>query len=170
MWYTPNMTHFNQKHFFCTLEGCHSKHYGKGLCKRHYAAIGRRLAGMLPPHLRLQTGQAGTSEEYVAELLRNKGASVERMHYTCPFDLLVNCSIRVEVKVGIRRPSSGTWAFNIHRHGIIKEECDWYVCVLADINTLWVVKAPIKRYQLECGKRKIKLIQEQQDPLSLLLQ
>lgn len=29
-------THFNRKHFVCTLDYCEEKHYAKGLCRRHW--------------------------------------------------------------------------------------------------------------------------------------
>jgi len=163
------MAHFNRKYFTCSLSNCSLDHYANGLCRNHYARELRYRHGGLSAKFRLQGGFGGTAEDLVSKLLIAKGATVKRMPYNAPFDILVNGTIRVEVKAGIKR-SSETWAFNIHRHGTIDERCDWYVCVLMDLNALWVVRAPVNKYQLECGIKKAKQIQGEQNPLSPLLQ
>src|SRR5262249_50773732 len=45
------------------------------------------------------------------------------------FDLLVDNKHRVEVKCGLPSAIDGlpTWRFNIHRHGVLNEETDFYI-------------------------------------------
>lgn len=78
--------------------------------------------------------EAGIDAEIrVAQRLALFGYSAKRMPYNSPFDLLVNNSLRVEVKYA--RPSDGwLWRINFHRHGELDEtNVDFYVVMLDGI-------------------------------------
>jgi hypothetical protein len=66
------------------------------------------------------------SEKDVARLFLHYGHAVEPQGYKSPFDILVNKTLRVEVKTA-SRCKDGKWRFSIHRAGELKEDCDCYV-------------------------------------------
>jgi hypothetical protein len=75
-------------------------------------------------------------EENVAMVLYQSGRKVKRMSRRSPFDLLIDDTWRVEVKVAGMRMCEGAplWSFNLHRHGKLNEKnVDWYILRLEDI-------------------------------------
>ncbi len=67
-------------------------------------------------------------EEYVLELLRNKGYEVERMSVKHPYDILANQNIKIDVKVSnlYKNSVSGYYTFNLEKHN---HNCDLFICV-----------------------------------------
>lgn len=67
-------------------------------------------------------------------MLVRQTRKIHKMPYSCTFDFLVD-GWRVEFKHGEpqSRASKTTpqWKFNIHRHGKLNEQCDFYVLCLA---------------------------------------
>jgi hypothetical protein len=79
-------------------------------------------------------GKAG--ERRVQMVLYQHGRKTKRMKYACEFDLLVDDIWRVEVKTAKPQKRSGeqsTWKFNLHRHGKLLENTDWYILRMEDV-------------------------------------
>lgn len=93
------------------------------------------------------------AEEKVACLFRRFGYQVQRELYRNEYDLLLNGSIRIEVKCAQPQftPNGPKWKFNIQRHGRVSEEgVDLYVLRLEEIpyfkDSLYLLfEAPIRR-------------------------
>lgn len=70
-------------------------------------------------------------ESVVSELLHGKGHSVEKMSTKYPYDLLVNGSVKVDVKVGSAYLMRGS---RVHSFGINKKipTCDLYIILALD--------------------------------------
>jgi|ERR1700677_587994 len=68
------------------------------------------------------------AENNVAKILRFYGRAVAVQRHQSPYDLLVEGE-RVEVKCADMRMENGMpfWTFNIHRHGVMSEETDFYI-------------------------------------------
>ena len=85
--------------------------------------------------------------ESVAQLLRYRGYRVEASSYLCPFDLLVNGCVRVEVKRAAF--SRNRWVVNIQRHnGLNEQGVDIYIIRLEKAPGLpcathLIMKAPL---------------------------
>lgn len=94
------------------------------------------------------------------QVLRKMGLLPILMPWSHPYDVLCN-GVRVEIKTG--RPQQGKkncWAVNIHRHGVLKEQCDFYVFRLESSGKPihLVVPAPVRRLTIvfsEAGLRKL---------------
>lgn len=55
--------------------------------------------------------------------------------FKCPYDLLLNGKVRLEVKsCGIQARKG--WKFNLHRHGKLQPEVDFYVLVIPPIEAI----------------------------------
>lgn len=83
--------------------------------------------------LSLDTKKSETSlgqvyEEYILELLRNKGYEVERMSVKHPYDILANRNIKIDVKVSnlYKNSGSGYYTFNLEKHN---HNCDLFICI-----------------------------------------
>lgn len=80
--------------------------------------------------------------------LRAQGLEVSSAGYYSPFDLVVN-GWRCEVKTADLQEKTGTWRFNIHRHGKTDEsKVDFYILVMRGVpysraNIYLVKKAPL---------------------------
>lgn len=70
-------------------------------------------------------------EDYVTELLLGKGHDVERMSTKYPYDLLVNGTVKVDVKKSLPHVMRGS---RVHTFGIAKKAptCDIYICLAYD--------------------------------------
>lgn len=66
-------------------------------------------------------------EKWVAAILRRAGHSVQQMNYTSWFDLLVDGKLRVEVKASEFSAEKLNWQFNLHRHGKMGRQPDFYI-------------------------------------------
>lgn len=96
----------------------------------------------------------GAAAEWKAcQILRNHRRLVQKARYNEPFDILVDGKIRVEVKASTPSRNRGrlTWTFNVHRHGILREECvDVYIFKLEEVPeskaaVYLLFKAPLKK-------------------------
>jgi hypothetical protein len=69
-----------------------------------------------------------TAEKNVAKILRFYGRTVCVQRHKSPFDLLVD-GFRAEVKCAEMRmvEDAPSWTFNIHRHGVVSEQTDFYI-------------------------------------------
>lgn len=78
-------------------------------------------------------GYKGMMNVYV--LLKQHGFKVSLAGYYAPFDILVDEKLRFEVKTcpGVHKNGKPSWSFNIHRHGKISEETDYYVLRLENV-------------------------------------
>ena len=84
-----------------------------------------------------ETQRLGLSaEDHVLNLLRYHGRKVSKQKYLERFDLLVD-GYRCEVKCAKPHKDGEygiDWLFNIHRHGLIKEDAvDFYILRLEDV-------------------------------------
>jgi hypothetical protein len=74
-------------------------------------------------------------EKNVAGLLRDFGRHVKLQSYHGSFDFLIDGQYRVDLKTA--RPTSTqkrpTWLFSIKHHGILRENCDFYILRLEDV-------------------------------------
>jgi len=70
-------------------------------------------------------------EDYVEKLLIEKGHTVERMSTKYPYDLLVNGTVKIDVKMAAPYILRGS---RVHAFGISKESptCDIYICLAYD--------------------------------------
>lgn len=71
----------------------------------------------------------GLGELRVQTRLLQQGRKVKLMPYESAFDLLVDGRIRIEVKTAQAQVTRKAlfWKFNLHRHGALSEQCDFYV-------------------------------------------
>ncbi len=78
-----------------------------------------------------ETVKGNKYEDYVAEVLEGLGYEVERMTTKHPFDLLVNGSLKIDVKVGAPHTHFGT---RCHTFRPSKKfaTCDLYICIGLD--------------------------------------
>ena len=84
------------------------------------------------------------AEVRAAEILRRNGLSPELMPLHHPFDILVNGSIRVDVKSAYkplqspsRKNTSPMWSFRIREN--TREKCDFYFCMIAETEDIFVI-------------------------------
>lgn len=94
--------------------------------------------------------------------MRSAGRKVQLTTYNSPYDLLVD-GWRIEHKAA--RPAQKNnggmvWLFNIHRYGILKEECDFYALCLAEIpfskNTINILlPSPLDALTVVVGYRQL---------------
>lgn len=90
-------------------------------------------------------------ERKVYSTMRSRGRRVTHMAYLSPYDLVID-GWRVEVKGAQMRMARGApiWTFNLHRHGKLAENCDFYVfcllgCPYASYAIYLLYNAPMKR-------------------------
>ena len=97
--------------------------------------------------------RADEAERTIAEILSRNGRQVVRMGAKSPFDMRVD-GRAVEIKTGRERMisprhRSPSFRMNCHRHGILRERCEWYIFRLEraiDNASVYVLlKAPIRR-------------------------
>lgn len=125
----------------CRVPGCcrkatsiHTSKLPYPMCHKHtyrFRTYGDPLA---PIHKPNQMGYDG--EERVSQRIVQTGHKSRRSRYGENFDLLVDDIVKVEVKCCRRKKNShglSEWKFNIHRHGILKEEADLYILRLEKI-------------------------------------
>jgi len=94
----------------------------------------------------------------LAQYLRYHKIPVSTMPYNCSYDLQVK-DCRIEIKTAALREVSSTgygWSFNIHRHGVIKNDCDIYVFILHEVphthySIYLLFPAPIDKTVIEIG-------------------
>lgn len=111
--------------------------------RRNKAAEEGIPLGPSKPHKRRDPSQPlskaqelGRHGEYaVGQILSGSGRRVRRMHRRGPYDLLVDGEFRVEVKSAEPQDDNGSpvWKFNIHRHGKVVEETDFYILRLEKV-------------------------------------
>lgn len=86
------------------------------------------------------------AETMAAELLRKHGFGVELMPLHHPFDILVNGSIRVDVKAAsnpskspsiISRTISPMWRFRVKQN--TRHKCDFYFLLIAETQDVFIV-------------------------------
>lgn len=70
-------------------------------------------------------------EDRIEKMIKYKGYSVERMSTKYPYDLLVNGSVKIDVKLSNPNIMRGS---RVHTFGISKSEptCDLYICAAKD--------------------------------------
>lgn len=118
----------------------------------------RRCGTKIRPH------PGSYQERHFQNRCRDKhGRNIIFMGYYAPYDFLVDGKWRIEFKYGFPQNPKGNllhWRFNIHRHGKLKEECDFYVFRLLDvpyskaaINLL--VRSPIGRKTFSISFRQL---------------
>lgn len=75
-----------------------------------------------------------TAETAIAQNLRDYGRVVQVRKHKSPYDLLVD-GMRIEIKCSDVRVIRDvpTWWFNIHRHGVLNEQCDFYIFRLENV-------------------------------------
>jgi len=109
-------------------------------------------------HRKQDNGLAGEKRFYLH--LRSRRVSIKKRQYKSSFDFLVG-EDRVEVKTAVLRKmgtGASAWTFNIHRHGILKNGCDYYVFLLEGFplvrQTIYLLfKAPLKKKTISIGLR-----------------
>ena len=112
----------------CVIDGCIGTTRRKdGLCEWH---VHRKTYYGDPEATPEDMSQAKGyyAENEVGQLLRSYGLSVKRM-FGAGGDLLVGYKLKIEVKTASPQVRNGNfkWAFNIHRHGKLNEQCDYYL-------------------------------------------
>jgi len=98
------------------------------------------------------------TQKNLATHFRLRGRQVRHSPYNCPYDLLLDGSLRIEIKAANKQRKRGkkapVWHFNIHRHGRLQENTtDWYVLCLNEIpfhvRTLYLAfRSPIQKTSL----------------------
>lgn len=81
------------------------------------------------------------AETKVRCLLERYGRQVEQKEYLSRFDLLIDGKWRCEVKVAyptaistnMKIVNKTRWLVNFHRHGELKEDCDFYIIRLEQV-------------------------------------
>lgn len=78
-----------------------------------------------------ETVDGQENEQYISDYLTNKGFSVQRMSTKHPYDLVINDTVKVDVKTGRPYLLRGS---RVHTFGISKKEptCDIYICLAFD--------------------------------------
>ncbi|MCI0352845.1 MAG: hypothetical protein L0Z53_25775 [Acidobacteriales bacterium] len=116
----------------CAVVGCNNPYYAKGHCRYHWWRARRYDSAAYPPQRSQATGREGESR--IGQVLRYYGRKVFAAGYYDSFDLLVD-GFRCEVKTAEFRNKGHThgWTFNIHRHGKLSEQTDYYILRLQSV-------------------------------------
>lgn len=114
----------------CAVVNCALPAHVRGFCRAHYQRILKwgHTKPDLPINRRMMIGRR--AESLIASHLAGSwGRTVERQDYYAPFDLLIDGTHRVELKTAQPSMHRGKphWRFNIHRHGKLVENCDFYL-------------------------------------------
>ncbi len=127
----------------CSVANCSKEPAVKGMCLLHYGRARREMFRdpEMPRRMRHTDGEPQRdglrAQESVAALLRSACRRVERMPYNSDYDLFIDSKWKCEVKSAkpiSTRPMNGpSWFFNVHRHGVVKENCHFYVLRLEDV-------------------------------------
>lgn len=102
-------------------------------------------------HHPVENGDSGTyrgnvSEVRAAEIIRQHGFIAELMPLGHPFDILVNDSIRVDVKSAyhsltspsiLRRSASPMWKFKVGKNR--RDLCDFYFCIITETEDVFII-------------------------------
>lgn len=103
------------------------------------------LSCMLATMMRIKNGEpqrnGRRAETNVRYLLERYGRKVEQKEYLSRFDLLIDEKWRCEVKVAyptkiitdVKLVNRTKWFVNFHRHGELKEDCDFYIVRLEQV-------------------------------------
>src|SRR5690349_2155050 len=96
--------------------------------------------------------QSQKAENAFASVCRGWGIEVQTRPYKSVYDFLLNGSVRVEFKSAFpqNKDSLPIWKFNLHRHGVLQEACDYYVLRLEDVpysrqGIYLLMKSPVRR-------------------------
>lgn len=89
-------------------------------------------------------------EEYISQLLRQRGHKVETTSVRFPYDLLVDGCIKVDVKTANESDVRGC---RIHSYRLAKKKqtCDFYIFCEADTGRVYVVPANKLSGQVQVG-------------------
>jgi len=113
----------------CVIEGCIGfTRRRDGLCKWHASRKNQYGDPEAIPE-NMDQAKGHDAENEVGMLLRSGGKRfVKRLHGP-QGDLLIDDRLKIEVKTAAPRIADGkfSWQFNIHRHGILNEQADYYL-------------------------------------------
>jgi hypothetical protein len=94
-------------------------------------------------------------------LCRQRGINVLPRRRMCPYDFLVE-GLRIEFKIASPQTRYGklVWRFNFHRHGVLKEKCDFYILCMEGIpnykaRVYLLLKAPVKKKGISVSVRSL---------------
>jgi hypothetical protein len=129
----------------CSVKGCEVMAWRNGMCAKH-AKKAERYGDPLLVSRRANIHEKAV--ELARRSLKRRGFDVKKMPWSgCKYDLLVNGSVRIEVKTAEPRKSAKgsliAWGINIHRHGVVVPDAtDFYWIVLLGVP---YVKRPVSR-------------------------
>lgn len=92
------------------------------------------------------TYRGNVAEVRAAEIIRQHGLTAELMPLQHPFDILVNGSIRLDVKSAhkpltspsiLRRSTSPMWKFKVGKNS--RDKCDFYFCIITETEDVFII-------------------------------
>ena len=104
--------------------------------------------------------RADEAERSIAEILASSGRKTKRMGSNSPFDILCD-GRKIEVKTARsrminRKSRTPSHRFNIHRHNILRERCEFYILrlekAIGEAAVYILMPAPIRRKTFAISK------------------
>lgn len=141
----------------CRIFECSSPPGASGLCHFHFQRRRRDAREVAKERNPIEQSLGWRTENHVARVLSERYDVTRMEHRGSKFDLLLDRKIKVEVKASAGTPLKGSisWRFNIHRHGVLAESCNYYilVCVVNGEMVPHLLVAPLKRLTYQIGSK-----------------